>query len=118
MEQELLAIANKYSATRIKISTPNFDLDYQRKDDGELYLILEKAVIRVMGKVTKVVIGEGQKFSTYEEAFEATKKYWQEYYKKVRSARVEADKKSSPKRQKRQRDKKRQAEQEFAHRRK
>lgn len=116
MEQELLVIATKYSATRIKISTPNFDLDYQRKDDGELYLVLEKAVIRVMGKTTKVAIGEGEKFSTYEEAFEATKKYWQEYYKKVRLARAEKDRAQTHRRQKRLREKAKAENQEFIQR--
>lgn len=113
LEQDLLVLANKYAASRIKISTYNFDLDYQRKDDGELYLMSEKAVIRVMGKTTKVPIGVNEKFSTYEDAFEATKKYWQEYYKKVRLARAEIDKPLKHRRDKRYRDKIKNEEQDF-----
>lgn len=116
LEQALLEIANRYSITRFKISTINFDLDYQRNDDGNLYLISEKAIIRVLGKVTKVPIGENEEFSTYEAAFEATKLYWSEYYKKVRASRSDKERVAEAKRQKRYREKRKAEAEEFRHR--
>lgn len=104
-ENELLTLANKYSATRIKVSTINFDLDYKRNSEGALVLVSEKAIIRVLGKVTKVAIGAGTEFSTYEEAFEATKKHWQEYYRDIRANRTPAQKAAEHRRQKRYREK-------------
>lgn len=104
MEQEILALANKYSLERLRISTINFDRDFKRGLDGSFKLVQTKAVIRVLGKLTKVPIGEGCKFSTYEEAFEATKNYWSEYYRGVRAKRSEADRITEARRQKRYRE--------------
>lgn len=116
MNLDILAIANKYSFERLKISTYNFDRDYQRNDAGDIYLVSEKAVIRAFGKVTKVPIGENEQYKTFEEAEEATKKYWQEYYKEVRAARSEKDKIAESRRQKRYRERRRQKEQELKER--
>lgn len=104
MERELTIFTDKYSVSRIKFSTINFDLDYQRDDDGKLCLKTEKAVIRTLGKVTKVPIGETEKYKTFEEAEEATKKYWQEYYKEVRAKRSPEKRQEEAKRQKRYRE--------------
>ena len=105
MEKELFALADKYSATRIQISTINFDRDFKRGQDNEFHLVSTKAVIRVLGKTTKVPIGEGCEFATYEEAFEATKKRWSEYYREVRAKRSDAERIAEAKRQKRYREK-------------
>lgn len=113
MEQELCAFADRFSITRIKFSTINFDLDYHRNPWGELYLHSEKAVIRTLGKVTKVPIGDNEKFSTFEEAEEATKKYWQEYYRQVRAKRSPAERQAEAKRQKRYRERKKAHDHEF-----
>lgn len=103
-EHDVDEFATRYSADRLKISTVNFDRDYKRTKDGTLHLVSEKAIIRTHGKVTKVSIGEGEQFKTYEEAFEATKKYWQEYYKNVRANRDDAQKQAEVKRQQRYRE--------------
>lgn len=103
-ESELTSFANQHSVTRLKISTLNFDREYRRGVDGSFNLVSTKAVIRVLGKVTKVPIGEGEEFSTYEEAFEATKKYWSEYYKDIRANRSPEQIAAEQKRQKRYRD--------------
>ncbi len=116
MEQELKVFADKYSVSRVKFSTVNFDLDYQRDDDGSLRLKTEKAVIRTHGKVTKVTIGADQPHKSFEEAFEATKKYWQEYYREVRAERSEGEKRAEALRQKRYRDSKRGERQKFRER--
>lgn len=113
MEQELTVFADKYSVSRIKFSTVNFDLDYQRDDDGKLCLKTEKAVIRTLGKVTKVPIGEGEEFATFEEAEEATKKRWQEYYKEVRARRSDKERRAEALRQKRYRERKKTRDHEF-----
>lgn len=111
LEKDLVTLAQQYWIERIKISTPNFDLDYRLSDDGGIKLVSEKAVIRTLGKVTKVAIGVGQKYATFEEAEKAIKKYWSEYYKKVRSKRTDEMRAAEAKRQKRYRDK-RKAEEE------
>lgn len=104
-EQELLLFAAKYSVTRLKLSTLNFEREYIREDDGSFVLKGEKALIHSYGRITKVPIGEGQEFSTYEEAEEATKKYWSEYYKKTRTSLTDDQKRAAAQRQKRYRDK-------------
>ena len=104
MEADILALATRYSATRIRISTINFDRDYRRGVDGNFQLVSTKAIIRVLGKTTKVPIGEGEQFSTYEEALEATKKYWSEYYKNIRAKRSEEERIAEARRQKRYRE--------------
>jgi hypothetical protein len=103
-EDDIEQFATRYSADRLKISTVHFDRDYKRAKDGSLHLVSEKAVIRSHGKTTKVSIGAGEKYATYEEAFEATKKYWQEYYKNVRASRSEAKKLAEAKKQQRYRE--------------
>lgn len=107
LEQHMLEFANRYSVSRLKFSTPNFDLDYSRDSDGRLYLTSEKAVIRVLGKTTKVPIGANEPYKTFEEAKEATKLYWQEYYKNVRARRSDHERRQEAKRQKRYREKRR-----------
>ena len=100
-EDELIALATKFSVTRLKVSTVNFDREYRRGVDGSFNLVQTKAIIRVLGKTTKVPIGDGCEFSTYEEAFEATKKYWSEYYRDVRAKRSDQERVAEAKRQKR-----------------
>ncbi len=109
-EEEVVALANKYSMTRLKISTTNFDRDYRRGVDGSFNLVSCKAVIRVLGKTSKVPIGEAEAFSTYEEAFEATKKYWSEYYKGIRAKRTPEQLARDAKRQKRYRERRKSRE--------
>lgn len=109
LEKELLVFANKYSLTRLKLSTINFDREYRRGVDGNLQLVSTKAVIRVLGKTTKVPIGEGEEFSTFEAAFDATKKHWSEYYKNVRAKRSDQERLAEAKRQKRYREKRKTA---------
>lgn len=103
-ESELTAFTNQHSVTRLKISTLNFDREYRRGVDGDFLLVSIKAIIRVLGKVTKVPIGEGEQFSTYEEAFEATKKHWSEYYRDIRAKRSPEQIAAEQKRQKRYRE--------------
>lgn len=104
-EQDLLIFANKYSLTRLKVSTPNFDREYRRGADGQFLLKSQKAIIRSYGRMTKVAIGEGEKFSTFEEAEKAVKKHWSEYYKKTRANRTPAEKAKEARRQRRYREK-------------
>jgi len=105
MLDEVAVFATRYSVKRLRISTLNFEFDYVQGEDGSMTLAREKAVIYALGKVTKVPIGEGCEFSTYEEAEKATKKYWSEYYKNIRASRSEKDKLAEARRQKRYREK-------------
>jgi len=109
-EDALATLAAKYSITRLKLSTINFDREYRRGVDGKFNLVSTKAVIRVLGKTTKVPIGDGCEFSTYEAAFDATKKYWSEYYRGVRAKRSELERIEEAKRQKRYREKRKKQE--------
>lgn len=117
MEAELFKFAQHYSLLRIKISTVNFDLDYKRDENNEFYLAQEKAVIRVLGKVTKVPIGENEKYKTYEEAEKPTRIKWQEYYKNVRAKRSNEEKRAEADRLKKYRERKKQDERDFEQRR-
>lgn len=110
MEQEIIALANQYSVTRLKISTLNFDREYQRGQDGAFILVSTKAVIRALGKITKVPIGDDQEYKTFEEAEEAVKNKWSEYYKRIRANRSEAEKRAERLRQKRYRENRKQNE--------
>lgn len=112
-EQDLHQLAMKHSLLRVRVSTLHFDLDYKRDDEGALRLDTEKAVIRTIGKVTKVPIGENEKYQTYEQAEEATKKYWQEYYKEVRARRSDKERRAEALRQKRYRERKKTRDHEF-----
>ena len=88
MEAELFAVAQRYSFESFKIQTYNFGRTYKLNAEGGYDLMLEKATIRSYGKVTKVPIGENEKYKTFEDAEKAVKKYWVEYYKKVRDKRI------------------------------
>lgn len=98
---EVRELADKYSADMLRINTLDFDFIFERGEDAQLHLVKTKAVIRALGKTTKVVIGEGEEFSTYDEAFHAVKKHWSEYYKAVRAKRTPKQIKAEAIRQKR-----------------
>lgn len=113
MEQELVAFATKYSVTRLRLSTINFEREFKRGQDGSFLLVSTKAVIRVLGKVSKIPIGEGEKYQTYEQAFEAAQKHWSEYYKNVRANRSPEQLVAEARRQKRYRERRKQAQEEL-----
>lgn len=113
IEQEATALATKYSATRLKIETLDFDFDYKRGQDGSFNLVSLKAVVRALGKTTKVPIGEGCEHATYEAAYEATKNKWSEYYRGVRAKRSPAQLAAEAKRQRRYRARRRQSERQW-----
>jgi len=94
--QDMVAIATKYSMDRLRVTTLNFDREFKRGQDGSFNLVGTKAVIRVLGKTSKVPIGEGTPYATYEEAWEATKKYWSEYYREIRARRTPAKGETAP----------------------
>lgn len=110
LEKNIFELALKYSLTRLKVSTINFDREYRRGVDGEFKLVSTKAIVRALGKITKVPIGDDQEYKTFEEAEEAVKKYWSEYYKKIRANRSPAQLKAEARRQKRYRERRKQAE--------
>ena len=103
-EDDLIVFANQYSVTRLKISTVNFDREYRRGVAGNFQLVSTKAIIRVLGKTTKVPIGEGCEFETYAAAYEATKQHWSEYYRGIRAKRSPEQVAAEHRRQKRYRE--------------
>lgn len=113
MEQDILDFANRYSLSRVKISSPNFDFDFERNDDGSLYLKKLKAVVRTLGQVSKVPIGEDEQYKTFEEAEEAIKKHWQEYYRNIRANRSEKERRAEARRQKAYRERMKQRTETF-----
>lgn len=106
LEEDLLAFADKHSLTRVKTESLDFDRDYKRIESGEFVLAVEKAVIRVLGKVTKVKIGEGEEYPDYESAKKAVTEHWKAYFKAQRENRTDAEKRGEALRQKRYREKK------------
>lgn len=106
-EKDLAEFANRYSLTRIKTESLNFDRDFKRGEDNQFHLKSEKAVIRVLGKVSKVQIGENHQYKTFEEAEIAMREKWSAYFKKQRMKRTQNEKRGQQRRQKRYRDKKR-----------
>lgn len=74
--------ANQLSLSRVKTEGLFFDKDFVRQEtDGKMQLVSTKAVVVTHGKTTKVRIGEGEKYATYEDAVAAVKKHWSEYFK-------------------------------------
>lgn len=110
---ELQNFALKYSLTRLKLESPHYDRDYKRDDDGVLRLKSEKAVIRALGKTTKVPIGEGHPHQTYEEAEAFARNHWSEYFRKRRARRTEAERRGEARRQKRYRERRKALEAEL-----
>lgn len=104
-EQEILALALKYSVNKLKIATLNFEYEYARESDGSFALKKQKALVQSYGRVTKVPFGEGEEFLTYEEARDATKKHWSNYYKKARLALTPEQKATYAMRQRQYREK-------------
>lgn len=113
IQNEVRELADRYSADMLRINTLDFDFIFKRGEDTQLHLVKTKAVIRVLGHTTKVAIGEGCEHETYESAFEATKKYWTEYYRQVRANRSDAQKLAETRRQKRYQLKRRQERERF-----
>lgn len=105
-QADLTAFANRWSLTRVKTESINFDRDFQRGQDNQFHLKSEKAVIRALGKLSKVPIGEGREFKTFEEAEAAMREKWSQYFKERRVKRSENEKRGEQRRQKRYRDKK------------
>lgn len=87
-EKEIIELADKYSILRLKVVTTNFDRDYRRGVDGNFLLVSVKAIVRVLGKTSKVAIGEGTDYADYEAAHKAIRAKWSGYYKKVRASRT------------------------------
>lgn len=96
---------------RLKIETAHFDFDFKLTQDNTFSLVSTKAVVKAIGKTSKVPIGEGTPYQTYEQAYEATKKHWQQYFKAYRDtyqrspATTKADKRHQREYQQRRRDK-------------
>lgn len=103
------SFAGQLSLNRVKTEGLQFDRDYKRSaTTGRMELVSEKAVVITQGKTTKVAFGEGQKYATYEEAVEATREHWREYFKKRRQmARTDATRARDRQRQQRHRAEKR-----------
>lgn len=109
---EATAFADKWSAIRVRVNTLDFDYDFKRDEQGVLQLVGLKAVIRVLGRTVKEPIGQDKTYKTYDEAYEATKKHWSEYYRQVRQNRSPAERRAEAKRQRAYRERRQQAETE------
>lgn len=115
-QEDLTAFANRWSLNRVKTSSLYFDRDYQRDDDGQFCLKTEKAVVRSHGKTSKVLIGEGHQYQTYEEAAEAVREKWSKYFNARRQSRSETVKQGERRRQKRYRERRKEGQEQFEHR--
>lgn len=106
-------LANTLGLDRVKTGGAYFDRDYVRGSDGAMRLKTEKAVVRALGKTTKVTLKEGQDYETV--AAEVTEK-WREYFKVKRQVYKERARLPSRQRQQAKRDREKQAETEFRRR--
>ena len=71
----------EHGLLRLKVETAHFDFIFERDEDNTFRLVSTKAVIRAVGKVTKVPLtGE----DTYEAAYERTRQHWSDYFKRYR----------------------------------
>ncbi|MCB1109301.1 MAG: hypothetical protein KDK44_06555 [Chlamydiia bacterium] len=66
---------------RLKVETAHFEFVFERADDNSFELVSTKAVIRVLGKVTKVKLTGSD---TYEAAYERVRQHWSDYFKSYR----------------------------------
>lgn len=79
-------LANELSLDRVKTEGFNYSRDYRRdKETGDITLVGEKVVVRTQGKTVRVAFGAGTLYETEEEAVEATKTYWSEYFRAYRA---------------------------------
>lgn len=68
---------------RLKVETAHFDFVFELDSaDNEFKLMSTKAVIRAVGKVTKVKLESGD---TWEQAYERVREHWSNYFKEYRS---------------------------------
>lgn len=111
--KDLTAFAVRYSLTRIKTETPHFKRDYELCGDGQFRLKNEKAVITALGKTSVIAIGEGEQYATYEDAEKATREHWSGYFKARRERRSDKEKLAEARRQKRYRERRKQATKKF-----
>lgn len=70
---------------KLKVETAHFDFIFERQEDNTFQLVSTKAVIRVLGKVTKVPLTQGD---TWEQAHERVRQHWSEYFKTYRQQLV------------------------------
>lgn len=113
-----IVFGNTNQLLRIKIETLDFDFDFRRDDDGSFQLVGTKAVVRVLGKTTKVPLGETHAHQTHESAYEATRQHWSDYFKDYRDTYVKTatTKRGDKRRQKRYREQRREREETIQHR--
>jgi hypothetical protein len=107
LEADIITLATKHSLTKLKTESLNFVRDYRRAEDGSFLLVSERAVVRALGKVSKVPIGEGERYADYEAAAEGVRQHWSDYFKKQRAKRSEAERRGERLRQQQYRAKRR-----------
>lgn len=105
----------EHGLLRLKVETAHFDFVFERGADNTFQLVTIKAVIRAVGKVTKVRL---QGDDTYEAAYERVRQHWSDYFKRYRQG-LPSDDTSKAKdrvRAKRYRSNKKAEEQDFLRR--
>ena len=86
--ENIKQFGNENQLLRLKVETLHFDFVFERDEDDEFKLTQTKAVIRVLGKTTKVVLnGE----DTWEQAYERTRQHWSDYFKSYREGTARTD---------------------------
>lgn len=100
---------------RLKVETAHFDFIFERSEDNSFELVSTKAVIRAVGKVTKVPLGDDREHQSYETAYDHARQHWSDYFKQYRQGleTTEATLAEARVRGKRHRSNKRAEEQDF-----
>lgn len=113
----LLEFANRHSLTRLKVEGYYFVKEFRLNlAANEWVLYTNKAIVRCYGKVTRVSIGENYKYKTYEEAEQAIKAYWSNYFKERRKKMSPTERAGYARRQKQYREKRRLEQEAFERR--
>ena len=110
-EKDLKAFAEKWGVVKLMVETRNLKRNYQGETPFELALHKEVAVVRVLGRTQRVLIGEDQKYKTYEEAAEGVRAYWSNYFKERRRNMTPKERSGYARRQKRYRERRKQERQ-------
>ena len=113
--ESIKQFGEEHGLLKLKVETVHFDFVFERGEDNSFQLVSTKAVIRALGKVSKVkLVGD----DTYEAAYERTRQYWSEYFKAYRDGQTptEASRARARVRARRYRSNKRAEERDFLER--
>ncbi len=113
---DVTAFATRHSLNRVRVESDNFKREFTRQADDTFLLTSEKAVVRVLGKVSVIPIGESHTYKSFEEAEAWARQYWSDYFKQRREQRSDKERRNEARRQKAYRERRKAEQTEFKRR--